>query len=720
MSQTLSGLAGNERLRRLAALAGISEATFASVINDPAAEHSGAPEPKLPRAPPPPPSRASPPKPALPCTPSLTTPAPPRVDLRDYSQPGAPADVVTFTYLWHIQKLHGKTATWFNPPPEIRDIISSVNAYALMAWIKHLGGYDAFERNPHMWNQVASRLKLVKNEDQDDGRSRRVIEVIKRVERVWLRPFEQYCADWPEVSRLEKERLLYMLGRKIQELDPTVTPLPFSYDICSGEHSWPPVPLEPLDPRLATYVAVRLVELSEPGIPTDYATCFYLMKLWNLARDPNRPSEVPPLPQPKPGIDGKPEQLNYYTFYMAINELEGGLNELVQTAGAWNRLAFKLKLIDREGQDDAHSKQAVVQLRIYFKHYFCYFGMFCDKWVGLDKKSKDAAILILLKSLSPEDDQASEPKSEVDGTGEGSELGVSGLLKSAAPIPLQGNPRPVDLYAHNTPGIPQDDLTANYFVRLWLLETGALPPLPAWNGDRIKVDLRQMRTLIDGFGGPTAMRRFPELWREMAYELRLATREERGTERLKYVVESLQYVEQEQLLPFERFCTSWAGLAQEEKAKQIGRLAVFLKHAKSDLLLPMLKPGDGAQTIQVEALTAARVMEQKLGNFYPDEPFEERVKRLRTLTVEEAAKYGIGGWIAQYQQTPFSDEDVKTMAAVLAEQFFFLHAGSSVYIADVKDAQFARGVLRNEVQKTQLNYTLKAVGFQTSHGRFTG
>ncbi|KAG8695394.1 hypothetical protein FRC08_007856 [Ceratobasidium sp. 394] len=561
------------------------------------------------------------------------------------------------------------------------------------------------------------------------------------------------------------------------------------------------------------------------------------MKLWNQSGDPRRPNEVPPLPQPKPDADGKSEQLNYYTFYMAINELPGGLYALLQIPNVWNRVAFKLKLTDWENQADDHSKQVITQLQRYFVDYFCYFGMFCDRWVRLDKKYRDGAILGLLKSLFPEDGQGLGVK--VLSTWELADSGASDLLSSVTPSPLQANRSPVDLYAYNTPGIPQDGLIASYFVRLWLNDTGVLPPLPTWNGVRLKVDLRHMRTLIDGYGGLVAIRRFPELWREMAYEMKLATREERGTERLKFVVESLQLVEQEHLIPFERFCTRWIGLGQEEKAKQIGHLVEFLKNAKSGLLPPLLQPGDGIKTIPVDALSFARTLEQNISKFYPDEPFEERLKRLRTLTAEEAVKYGFE-WVAQYQQNPFSDEDANILAAMLTgapstskqvhiaffrkveslqakpsdsapvqrlgklglwslkiiqtanqfvqttlrkiddsratsqprievpeserarlkriihetypfafrfychaalhymmfakgpwteflmrqaclvlEQFFFLYAGSSVYIADVKDAQFARRVLRTEVQKTQFNYKFKAISYQNPRGRPT-
>ncbi|KAG9095023.1 hypothetical protein FS749_011278 [Ceratobasidium sp. UAMH 11750] len=731
MSQPLPVLAGNELLQRPAATA--------SIIN-PTVGHQKVLE--LPRAPRPPTALTNP---VLSSVPPRMAPAPPRIDLRHYSQPGAPSDFATFSYFQQIQILHGKLPTWFNPSPETSELIRVVHMHTLMTWIRHLGGYDALGRNPRLWNHIAFRLGLVKSEDQDDDRSKRVVGVIQKFDRVWLRPLEQYCTDWPKVSSLEKEQLLYLLHRRTQDMSPT--PLPFLRGIWSDKNCWPPLSLEPLDSRFVAYVAIRLAELSEPGIPKDYATCYYLMKLWNQSGDPRRPNEVPPLPQPKPDADGKSEQLNYYTFYMAINELPGGLYALLQIPNVWNRVAFKLKLTDWENQADGHSKQVITQLQRYFVDYFCYFGMFCDRWVRLDKKYRDGAILGLLKSLFPEDGQGLGVK--VLSTWELADSGASDLLSSVTPSPLQANRSPVDLYAYNTPGIPQDGLIASYFVRLWLNDTGVLPPLPTWNGVRLKVDLRHMRTLIDGYGGLVAMRRFPELWREMAYEMKLATREERGTERLKFVVESLQLVEQEHLIPFERFCTRWIGLGQEEKAKQIGHLVEFLKNAKSGLLPPLLQPGDGIKTIPpsdsapVQRLgklglwsleiiqtanqfvqTTLRKIDDSRATSQPrievPESERARLKRIIHETYPFAFRFYCHAALhyMMFAKGPWT-EFLMRQACLVLEQFFFLYAGSSVYIADVKDAQFARRVLRTDVQKTQFNYKFKAISYQNPRGRPT-
>ncbi|KAG8684694.1 hypothetical protein FRC09_015224 [Ceratobasidium sp. 395] len=172
--------------------------------------------------------------------------------------------------------------------------------------------------------------------------------------------------------------------------------------------------------------------------------------------------------------------------------------------------------------------------------------------------------------------------------------------------------------------------------------------------------------------------------------------------------------------------------------------------------------------VQTDALSAARALEQRLEGFYPDEPFEERLGRLKTLSIDQAEKYGIKDWITRYQKTPFSEESIKIMAAALAgrptmsktigiptagkagdswtkilywgpgEPQLAAEAGlwssdlakaanqfvrdtltkinDSLYIADVKDAQFARGILRDEVFKTQAAYTSKALDHKAGLG----
>ncbi|KAG9127869.1 hypothetical protein FRC07_008137 [Ceratobasidium sp. 392] len=757
-------------------------------------------------------------------TTSHATPVLARVNVRGYNQPGAPKDHSLFNYLWYAHIAHGKLAETLQPSREMKEISPTGNVYALFTRIMHLGGFDELEHNPQIGKKVALSMGLIDSEDQDDQHSKHIVEIIRRMGREWLLPFEQYCINWPKLPTLERERLLYVLGKKLQEINPNLTQMPFDYGI------WPPVSLDPVTPESAPCVAVRLCERSEPGIPVDYPICFYMMKLWDLSMD--RPMVAPPLPQ---NLSGNTLELDCYTFNMEINKLPGGLNELLHSPGAWIRLAIGMNIVKRGAVQN--NMRSIARLRAYVKDYLCHFGKFCDDWATLEMNKKNELVALLMQSLSPVVASMPGTKGKApeitrrDSDSNIAELEAAALL----PQPCQKPQSSVDLYAYDTPGLPWDNTTYNFFWGMWL--RAAKPPiLPSWKGIRLAIDFRRLRSLVDGMGGRPAIQRFPELWREMVYELKLATRNERDTEHIKYLVESLQFTEREWLVPFERFCNRWPMLGLEEKTRHIKDLVEYLKREKPGHPLPLLQPGNReTQTVVLDALSAARSMEKKMEGFYPNEPFEERVKRLAVLSVEDAEKYNMKDWVTRYQQMPFSDESVKTMAAVLAgqpttskpvqdpitmkqggsgtktvycmpaesqhavkpdlwpievtnaanefiqdilekinrsrrratrqpridvpksqrerlkrivheaypfalrfychaalhymiyakgqwteflvRQYFFLHAGSSVYIINVRDARSTRGILRDEVQKTQMAYIQKSFELDWNSGR---
>ncbi|QRW03703.1 hypothetical protein RhiLY_02702 [Ceratobasidium sp. AG-Ba] len=134
-----------------------------------------------------------------------------RIDIHRYCHPGAPEDANMFTYLWAIRGYHGKTSVWQNPTRQSQEFVSRINVHAMMMETREMGGYDMLDRNPSLWNELAFRLGLLGSRDQDDERAKDAINVVQRVNKEWLRPFEEYCKDWPTVPPSDKDTLIATL-----------------------------------------------------------------------------------------------------------------------------------------------------------------------------------------------------------------------------------------------------------------------------------------------------------------------------------------------------------------------------------------------------------------------------------------------------------------------------------------------------------------------------
>ncbi|KAG8767638.1 hypothetical protein FRC12_006133 [Ceratobasidium sp. 428] len=579
------------------------------------------------------------------------------IRVRTYSQPGAPRDWTLFICLWHAHIAHGKLGGSLRPSPELGTHFPDWKIHHLSFWINRLGGYNEFNRNPRLWNKAAFCIEMIQSEDQDDWYAKAVVGLTRRIGEEWLLPFEQYCTDWPRVPELEKERLLYILGKNFPSHDlNAVKPW--------NEGVWPPASLDPLSRVSAPCVGVRLCERNEFGHPIDYATCFYMMKLWDLYL--GRPMLAPPFP---PDINRKPVKMDCYIFNSEIDKLPGGLSDLANSPGGWNRLAFGMNLIEREDQDDARSRMVVKQLEAYLLDYVARFEEFCDEWAKLEKLKKSELVATLMSSLMPIPEpkgKAREVYTNLNGLDPATELALwtNGMQVPLKPLEVQSV---VDLYGCHLFGIPLYDPTFNFFCCMWFLS--AKPPCPpAWKEKPAKLNLKWLRGVIHAFGGPPAMQRFPQLWAEIAYFFKLATRAQRDTPHIKTVIESLQFIVTEWLLPFERFCTSWSALGLEEKTEHVRRLVAYLKRAKPDHPLPLFRSEDGLIKVQTTALEFAKNVEQLIQNFDPDKSFEEKIKRLHTLPMEEAEKCGMRHWVMRFQRAPLSDEVIRILSDALAGQ----------------------------------------------------
>ncbi|QRV74799.1 ARID/BRIGHT DNA binding domain [Ceratobasidium sp. AG-Ba] len=594
-----------------------------------------------------------------------------RIDIHRYCHPGAPEDANMFTYLWAIRGYHGKTSVWQNPTRQSQEFVSRINVHAMMMETREMGGYDMLDRNPSLWNELAFRLGLLGSRDQDDERAKDAINVVQRVNKEWLRPFEEYCKDWPTVPPSDKDTLIATLDRNLQNLKRVPVPIARGTgpNVPFNVH-WPPDSLDPITPGMESYVVFRLHGYKGPGIPTDPAICFYMMKLWYLSSDPNRPEKAPPLPRPLPDASGRAGYVNYFNMTMEINNL-GGPNEFLYLPGAWNKLAFRLRLTEREDQNDVYSGQVVVLLRRYFRGYLVHFGIFCDQWPDVESEKKKSLIGLLLrdcgsKKLSKQPDQLhvdtrSVRVSRSSSDSDNSESGTTALLPP--PAPWKNHP-PVDLLAYNIPGVPKDHLVLNYFLRMWTLEMGGrLGPLPAWKGVRPTVSILHMHLLIEGYGGIEGIKCVPELWIEMAFQLKLAARWERGSDRMRFLLETLKYVYHERLVPFEAFCHKWPKLTQDEKANHVTKLIKMLKDVRSEI--PPPPSPSTPETLYADLLVVAVSLERKLNGFHPDKSFEQRIEEVQMLLPGQAAQYGIDERTIKICQQ-LSEGNLKVMAAVLA------------------------------------------------------
>ncbi|KAG9127871.1 hypothetical protein FRC07_008139 [Ceratobasidium sp. 392] len=643
------------------------------------------PEPERPRAPPPSPASAT--KPSLPSVVSVTAPAPPvatpttpvpipdapdaplapktlnPVDLRGYNYPGFPNDRDTFLCLYCAHNFYDETGKSLKPSPVSENPMPPGYAYDLYVCMEKLGGWDELERHPYNWKEVALGMGLIEESDNDDQREQ-VAKMIRQAVHDWLLPFGGYCIQWPKLTQVDRELVIYQLGRCIRNATPNA-PLPFDYGI------WPPTSLDPISPESKACVYVRLRERSEAGIPTDYATCFYMLKLWDMSKE--RPMVAPPLPH---GINEKNPEMACFSFSVAISKLTGGSTNLLRSPNAtWARLAFGMSLIERVDQDDARAKQVMAQLMAYAKNYLCHFRNFCNGWPRLGKKEKSTAITKLIVKLSgttipsstlaPSKGKAPETAQKTPAS-----LGSCIIDLQAADRLWLLEPdikRSVDLYAYATPGVPQQATIYNFFWVMWFSEDNP-PRLLGWGKKQVTVDMRLLRNLIDCFGGRTVLQRYPELWRGITFHMKLVTQEERETELVDKVTGSLRFMENMWLTPFEKFCTNWATLTFEKKNERIGRLVTYLKKEIPDHPLPLPRHKDELDTLQVDVLYAARSMEGVLRQVYPNESFEERIKRLSTMSIRKAKRYGLQDYVLFFQRIPLSDEAVKKMADVLAGQ----------------------------------------------------
>ncbi|QRV89490.1 ARID/BRIGHT DNA binding domain [Ceratobasidium sp. AG-Ba] len=544
-----------------------------------------------------------------------------RIDIYRYCHPGAPEDANMFTYLWAIRGYHGKTSVWQNPTRQSQEFVSRINVHAMMMETREMGGYDMLDRNPSLWNELAFRLGLLGSRDQDDKRAKDAINVVQRVNKEWLRPFEEYCKDWPTVPPSDKDTLIATLDRNLQNLKRVPVPIARSTgpNVPFNVH-WPPDSLDPITPGMESYVVFRLHGYKGPGIPTDPATCFYMMKLWCLSSDPNRPEKAPPLPRPLPDASGRAGYVNYFNMTMEINNL-GGPNELLHLPGAWNKLAFRLRLTEREDQNDVYSSQVAMLLRRYFRDYLVHFGIFCDQWPDVESEKKKSLIGLLLR-----------------------DCGSKKLGKQ--PDQLHVDTRSVRV------------------SRMWTLEMGGrLGPLPAWKGVRPIVSILHMHLLIEGYGGIEGIKRVPELWIEMAFQLKLAARWERGSDRMRFLLETLKYVYHERLVPFEAFCHKWPKITQDEKANHVTKLIKMLKDVRSEI--PPPPSPSTPETFYADLLAVAVSLERKLKGFHPDKSFEQRIQEVQMLLPGQARQYGIDERTIKICQQ-LSEGNLKVMAAVLA------------------------------------------------------
>ncbi|CAE6519161.1 unnamed protein product [Rhizoctonia solani] len=126
------------------------------------------------------------------------------VTLNSYSEPAIPSDRLTFSYLWKLWALqNGKTQ---QDIPTLRGKFLDIQLLALK--IDSLGGQAKMRRNNRLWKRLATQLKLVDSEAQDDEHSKSIVDLLQRTQEELLLPFEQYCVAWSRLSEEEKNKSL--------------------------------------------------------------------------------------------------------------------------------------------------------------------------------------------------------------------------------------------------------------------------------------------------------------------------------------------------------------------------------------------------------------------------------------------------------------------------------------------------------------------------------
>lgn len=121
-----------------------------------------------------------------------------------------------------------------------------------------------------------------------------------------------------------------------------------------------------------TVVSLNLC--SEPTFPANPLTFNYLWKLWGL--------QAGIAHEDVPKLEGK--FVDLHAIALTINSL-GGQAEILRDPSLWKRLAFKLRLISKEDQDDQYSKLVIDLLQKTQRVLLGPFEQYCIDWNRLSE-----------------------------------------------------------------------------------------------------------------------------------------------------------------------------------------------------------------------------------------------------------------------------------------------------------------------------------------------
>ncbi|CAE6426794.1 unnamed protein product [Rhizoctonia solani] len=140
----------------------------------------------------------------MPASVATQTGLPGSVTLNSYSEPAIPSDRLTFSYLWKLWALQSRKTQ--QDIPTLGGKFLDLQLLALN--ITSLGGQARMNRNPRLWKRLAVQLKLIDHEAQDDGHSKRIVDMLRKTQKELLLPFEQYCIAWSRLSEEERNKSL--------------------------------------------------------------------------------------------------------------------------------------------------------------------------------------------------------------------------------------------------------------------------------------------------------------------------------------------------------------------------------------------------------------------------------------------------------------------------------------------------------------------------------
>jgi hypothetical protein len=173
--------------------------------------------------------------------------------------------------------------------------------------------------------------------------------------------------------------------------------------------------------------ATALSLYSEPAMPLERSVFFDLWRMWAFhARITTRNI---------PKLEGK--FLDLYPIAMSIKSL-GGEAEMNRNSNLWKQLAFRLRYIDDEGQNDERSKHVIEVLQKIQEEVFRPFEQYCIDWSRLSEAERKQRLGEWMEAWKRSKAKAPSPASEPEDTLSTIAPAPRGLL--FPPAALEHNP----------------------------------------------------------------------------------------------------------------------------------------------------------------------------------------------------------------------------------------------------------------------------------------